>query len=379
MNEVTIIDPKEYGLDEKQAESIISKLNQIVSERVELFEEYERVIELDVTKTDKDVFKRVRLSISNNRTKQLEPARKADKELFLRGGQFVDASYKREITENERREAVLLEKEKFFERQEAERIEQLNTVRLAELQPYMEFVPAGVNFGSLSDADYSLHLNGAKMQYDAKVAEEARLEAERLEAEKQEQERAAEELRIEELHKSRKDIALPFFDFWSEFEKTLHFGTVSESDFNAFIDRIKNEKVENDQKIEAQRIENERLKAEQDKAKLEAEKQAEIQAKKDAEIQSKLEAERKENERIQAELDAKNEAGAKAEQQKLEAENKAKLEAEKLAKAPVKQQMKNWVDSFELPCPLTDTDLSAEIITKFEAFKTWAKTQIENL
>ena len=110
--EVKIIDPKDYGIEEKQAESIVSKLNQIVFERVELFEEYERVVQLAPESTSSEIFKRLRLSISNNRTKQLEPARKADKELFLRGGQFVDARYNREITENQRREAVLLEKEK---------------------------------------------------------------------------------------------------------------------------------------------------------------------------------------------------------------------------------------------------------------------------
>jgi len=333
MNEVTIIDPKEYGLEEKQAESIISKLNQIVLERVELFEEYERVIELDVNQTDSDVFKRVRLSISDNRTKQLEPARKADKELFLRGGQFVDASYNSEITENKRREAVLLEKEKHFERIEFARIEKQTNDRQEMLAPYSEFVPFGISFGIMNEEEFQKLFNLAKLGFETKVAEEKRIEQERLEAEKKEQERIAEERRLES------------------------------------------------ERIEAQRIENEKLKQEAEKAEAERKKQAEIQAKKDAEIQAKLDAERKENERIQAELNAKREAEVKAEKEKAEAERLAKLQAEKDAKAPIKQKLSVWVDSFDINKTWIDTDnaVAKEIIAKFEAFKDWSKNQIENL
>jgi len=201
--EVTIIDPKDYGIEQKQAESIVSKLNQIVLERIELFEEYERVVELDVESTPSEIFKRVRLSISNNRTKQLEPARKADKELFLRGGQFVDASYSREITENQRREAVLLDKEKYKENLEKQKAKDLNDARIERLKPYIEDT-TGLDFAVMNDEDFDDYLLGKKTRYDQKI-----------EAEKQEAIRVENEQKKQKLIQENKNVLLPW-SMWIE-------------------------------------------------------------------------------------------------------------------------------------------------------------------
>ena len=69
------------------------------------------------------------------------------------------------------------------------------------------------------------------------------------------------------------------------------------------------------------------------------------------------------------------------ENEKLKSELKAKKEAEKLAKAPVKKQLSVWVDSFEINRTYIDTNnaTAKDIISKFEAFKNWAKKEIENL
>lgn len=379
MNEVTVISHSEFGLEETKALEITNGLKQIIEERNALSERYAEAIQLEITKENIPLFKELRLKIRDNRTKGIENWHKTQKEFYLRGGQFVDAIKRKESEENLRMESNLEENEKFFERQEAWRVAKLNKSRVFECEQYSEFVPIGVNLGSLSDDEYAKIFNGAKMQYDAKIQAEKEAEEKRLEDERIEAERIKEEKRIEDLHQSRKSIALPFYDFWDEFEKTLHFGVVSENDFNAFIDRVKKEKEENDKKIEAQRIENDRLKKEAEKAEAERKKQAEIQAKKDAENEAKLLEERKERERVEAELNAKREAELKEQQEKAEAERLAKLQAEKDAKAPVKKQLKNWVDSFELPKEPISNETSAEIIAKFEAFKAWSKTQIENL
>ena len=75
----------------------------------------------------------------------------------------------------------------------------------------------------------------------------------------------------------------------------------------------------------------------------------------------------------------KKDAEAKAEKERLDKIEAEKKEAEKLAKAPIKKQMENWVNSFNLPNLNLENAKKTEIIETFEKFKTWAKQQIENL
>jgi colicin import membrane protein len=87
--------------------------------------------------------------------------------------------------------------------------------------------------------------------------------------------------------------------------------------------------------------------------------------------------------KLEAELKAKRDAEIKAQKEaeaKAEAERKAKAEA---AKAPDKQKLTVWVESLSLPELIltTSTGKAAEgvIKEKFNAFKTWAKSQINNM
>lgn len=74
--------------------------------------------------------------------------------------------------------------------------------------------------------------------------------------------------------------------------------------------------------------------------------------------------------KAQAELKAKEEAEAKLAAEKLAAEKKA-------AKAPVKEKLRIAVTSLELTLP--ESDVSADIMSKFIGFKTWALQQIETI
>jgi len=55
-------------------------------------------------------------------------------------------------------------------------------------------------------------------------------EEERIENEKR--------IAVAALHNERREKALPFHDFWSQFERDLNFGEVSQADFDAFMVRI---------------------------------------------------------------------------------------------------------------------------------------------
>lgn len=74
-------------------------------------------------------------------------------------------------------------------------------------------------------------------------------------------------------------------------------------------------------------------------------------------------------------------ATSKAEREKAENEKmeKERIEAEKLAKAPVKQQLFVWMQLFQKPNEKPTHEVATEIEAKFEAFKKWALSQIENI
>ena len=90
-----------------------------------------------------------------------------------------------------------------------------------------------------------------------------------------------------------------------------------------------------------------------------------------------------ENEKKEREAEAKRiEDERLAEKQRKEADEKARQEAEKLAKAPIKEQLNVWVDNFSIEIPdekLMNNETALLIKNKFEAFKNWAKKQIEEV
>ena len=49
------------------------------------------------------------------------------------------------------------------------------------------------------------------------------------------------------------------------------------------------------------------------------------------------------------------------------------------SKAPIKQQLNTWVDSFSLGKPISQNETTIEIEVKFESFKNWAKSLIEKI
>jgi hypothetical protein len=129
------------------------------------------------------------------------------------------------------------------------------------------------------------------------------------------------------------------------------------------------------------RFEIEKKEREAEAKRIEDEILAEIKRQKAIEAENaKLKAEREAREKLEAELKAKKDAEIKAENQRLAKIELDKKEAEKIAKAPVKQRLNIWVDSFSIEIPdekLMNNDTALLIKKKFEAFKLWSKKQIE--
>lgn len=311
-----------FGIEPAKAKEMVGGLDSTLADREVLKNAYIDVIELDITSENLAIFKELRLKLVKNRT-SIETWHKNNKAFYLAGGRFVDAIKNKEIEVNKEMESKLLEGEKFFENQEKEKARLLNEERIEKLKPYIEDV-SGLNFSEFDDESFDDYVLGKKTRFEneakAKKEAEAKAESERLaEIERQ------------------KAIEIENAKLKAEAE--------------AKEKALEKERAEAKEKQDA--IE---LKAKQEREKAEAERKIEAD-KKDAEIKRlKDEKEKSENERIAKEKEAKE-----------------------LAKAPVKKQLSVWVNSFELPNTEVENELSKEIKDKFEAFKKWSLTQINNL
>jgi hypothetical protein len=208
-------------------------------------------------------------------------------------------------------------------------------------------------FENMSDETFNTFLSGIERSHNDKIESE-RLEAELIENERIDKEKAIEAQRLENIRLNK---------LAEQKEAELQKERKEAKD--------KADAIEAKAKLEREKL----LKETQERENQQAIKDAKIKAENDA----KLKAEQQAKAKLEAELKAVKDAELKS---KKEAEDKAeseRLQAIKDAKAPIKEKMKIWVDTFELPHSRFDNETSKEIKGKFEAFKKWATTQVTNL
>lgn len=277
--------------------------------------------------------------------------------LWLKAGQMMELTFKH-------LEGKLEDQEKFAERFEADRRAKLKADRLAILAPLGYFDGNGLD--TMTDVAFDALLGGLKAQIEAKEAAERQAEAERIakeKAEREERERiAAENARLKaEAEAKEKELA-------AERERA-----------EAARQRAENERLEAAAKANRERLEAEaKAKAERDAIEAQAAKErAEAAAKLKAEQDRIAELERAAKAKEASELAEK----ARIEAQRIADEKAAKAAAEKAAKAPKKEKLTKWIDGLELSAPAEFADdlIVGGILQKFDAFKNWAKTQIDAL
>jgi colicin import membrane protein len=227
-----------------------------------------------------------------------------------------------------------MEAEKFFENQEKEKARSLNLERIEKIRPYVEDADK-MNFSEFDDQSFDDFVLGKKTRFENELKE-----------------REAEVLRIEK-------------ERLAEIERKK---AIEEE--NA---KLKAEAEQKEKELQKERAESlSKQKAIQD----ESDKKArEEKAKQDAILKSEQEAKTK----LEAELKAKKDAEIKAENERLALLEQQKKDAEKLAKAPIKKQLNVWVESFNYGLQPVHNEVTKEIIAKFEAFKKWSLTQVNNL
>lgn len=305
---------------------------------------------------DMKIAREIRLSLAKNR---VEAEKKKDelKRDLLNESNLIQACYNQVKAFSAIKEAFLADVEKFAERREAERKALLKAEREAELSKYTTDL-AVYQLAEMSEESWLNLLQGQKLAYEARIEAEKKAEAERIAREKAEAEER-ERIRIEN-------------------------------------ERLKAEAAAREKELAAERA---RVEAEQKKAEEAARKEREAAEKKlaeerakaeaerkriEAENQAKLDAEREKREQAERELKARRQAEERKAAEELAAKKEAEAAAKKAAKAPEKKKLQVWIDAAQMPEQplLKEIDalaVQSEINAKFNAFKTWASAQINNL
>ena len=326
MTQIVKIDAAEFGLEETKAKQISDQFKPMLDKMEELENKFNQVQQMEMSPEKVKEAKELRLKYVKVRT-GTAAIHKEQKAFYLAGGRYVDGWKNAQVFASQGIEEKLSDIESHYAKIEAEKIENLRIERWNRLEPYMESEPSAL--GVMEQGVFKNLLMGAEASHKAKIEAEIKSEEDRIAKEKKEaEEREAQ--RIENI-------------------------------------RLKKEAEEREAAIEKERKEREAKEA------IEA-KQREKEI---AEQEAKLRAERDAREKAEAAIQAQKESEKRA-------RKKEENEAKKAAKAPVKNQLTNWVNSLEMPILNTskisdqDKELAESITQKFEGFKSWAQSQIEN-
>ena len=361
MSNIVTFDAQELSVIEKSKAEQIKKTFDPMVKMLEGFEEaYSDVIKASEKGIDEDLTKRakrLRLDIAKIRI-EADKVRKSEKEEYLRAGQAIQGVFnilKWAVTD---REEKLESIEKHFELQEQKRLEALQSERVELLNPYVE----DAHERNLSDMDqdvWEAYLSTKKKEHEDRIEAEKKAEQERIEQE-----------RKEALLRKREHQVRGYGEFFEYDSLTTE---TTEDEFKGLVSDA-------DKAKKAYEAEQEKIRKEREEAQKAAKKAEEYRKKREAEIeaerqkrQAEIEAERKKREKLEAEQKAREDAQKKAE---AEAERQRK-EAEK---APVKNRLTTWVNSFELPeLPGQRHKVCDDIEQKFASFKKWAEQQIKEI
>jgi len=354
--ELQKVDPKEFGLEEVQVATIEQAFMPKIAERDGYAVIYEQLITKELTKELCNEAGDLRRKLVKVRT-GIADIHKTQKAFFLSAGRFVDAWKNKETLPIEQMEENLSTIESHFEKIEAERILKVESDRKSELSIYSDVIPFGL--GTMDESVYQNYLIGVKLRYEAKI--------------KAEQEAETERLRLIEVEK-----------------ENVRLKAIEDERIRIENEKLKAEAIAKEKEIEAERKRQSDLLAKQkaeaeEKARIEKEKQDKILA--DIEAKAKIERDKAEAERkrLEDELKAKQDAERKAKEEADKKEAERIAAEKKAAKAPDKERLTLWVESMLITgigaenMSKESIDVANSIFSKFSAFKSWAKSEIEKL
>ncbi len=339
------INPAEFGLEESKAAMIEAQFKPMLEKMVELEKEYNEIALLSPEDTSAaERAKALRLKYVKVRT-GTAAIHKAQKELYLAGGRFVDGWKNAQLFASQGIEEKLSAIENRAENLEKERVRVLQYEREVILSGYGVENIESLSVGLMSNQVWTNFLSGTKSAHETKIAAEAKVEADKKEAE-----------RVVNLHKERKDSILDLWNLATPTIKELNFGLLTDDAWKDTLEFLKSEKVKSEEAAKAKAAELAQAKADKEKAEAEkAKADAEAKAAKDkadadaakakADADALIKAEKDKADALAAELKAKADAEAKAKEDAIIAEKKAKA-------APDKEKLKALAEkiaSMEFP------------------------------
>lgn len=339
---LVLVDPKEYGLEPKQAEEVESVFLPVIAERENLSSDYEKIVASEISEQVTQDARELRLKLVKVRT-NTDKIHKTAKAFYLAGGRFVDAWKNKNVTVISQMEEKLSEIENYYANIEKERIAKLQSDRVQEVLKY-DVDGSIMNLGMMSDDVWNNYLLGTKLSYESRIAAEKKAEEERIENE-----------RKQRLFYQRQFEVSCYSGFDPIFELTID---TQDDVYASILDNLEKQKKLHDAEQEKIRLENERLKKQAElqaeKIKAEKEKAAEILRKEREKVAELQRLQREENERIQLEELKRR----KAEKEKADNERK-------LARLPDKSKIIGYCENFPLEFPDCKSQEAIELIKEF--------------
>lgn len=245
-NEVVIIDPKEFGIEEKSAKSIELAFAPSISERNELSEKFDLLIKKEITPELID-----EIVVLDKQLQKCEKSifntHKSQKSYSLALGRLIDAWKNKETDPIKQMREKCKETKNHFDNIEKERIHKIEEQRISELEKLeVEEIPAEI--GHMPESIYKSFLAGSKISFQEKKAE----------AEKEEKERIEKQKKLD-LYNERYKEMLPYSDFLDISRLSIE---TSFEEYSNTLNLAIKAKEHSEKKAKEQAIENERLKKE---------------------------------------------------------------------------------------------------------------------
>lgn len=354
--EIVQVNPQEFGLTEEVAKNIKDQFMPMLNLMEQLEEEYNHVVSLPIEDANTSkLAKALRLRYRDVR-KGTEEIHKKQKAFYLNGGRFVDGWKNAQGFASQGKEEKLKEIECYAENLEKAKVEELHRQRVELIKDYVEDTTA-LYLGTMESDVWDAYYTAKKKAY------EDRVEAERVARELKAKEEAKAKLGIQ---RKSEILQAGLWNYLQDEEPNMDFSVMTDKFYSGLLHTLNLRKQNDEAEQKRIREENERFRKEQQ------------------ELEQKLDKERREAEaeraKLRAELEKKEKEQREAERLKQLEEEKARKEALKLAKAPLKKQLKVWIDSFSLPDFTGEkNEVVNEINSKFVGFISWAKSQVDSI
>lgn len=321
-------------------------------------------------------FRALRLSTVKIRT-STKRIHEQVKEDVLKQSRTIDG-LKNIITKGaEEIEAECLKGEKYFEELKARQLEEKRDVRRKQVAEYTDTPLSNWELDA-EDSFWETIVDGYRKRFERAKAEAE--EAERLRIEQENKERVYNERLMELSSYKLIGISIDFLTIDTteeEYAEGLGVVRAKYDEWTAEQDRLRNEAI----RAAAIAEEAERkLADERRKAAIEREKAEARAAKERAEEERKRKKLEEELAKAKAKQEAEERAKAEAEEERIRLEQEEEARKIELSKAPIREQMTVWINSFALgEGSFEENSVSESIRQKFEDFKNWAHKQVKNL